>query len=151
MLTILLKSSLLHIVILIYTTFSYYYYSNKKRHVKVYLAVFFFFLTVVLFSINNFEVLKINEVLIISSLVIPGLSFLFVYISDSGNKLFLYLFVLWIALGLVILYTLPNIFILNLIGEIINMFLLVLPFIFISLGIIILLKKKKELFQKSSD
>lgn len=136
-----LTSIWFHLLLIFYCITQYYFASVKKNHIKIYLSVFFFLIGVVLFSTSNFEILKLDKLLILSSYIIPGISFLFLFTSDTKEKIFLYLTSGWIVLGGIVFYFLPDYILLLLITNVISVFLTTLPLLAISIGILNLLKK----------
>lgn len=138
---IIFGSLLFHIIFLIYCAVQYYFSSIKRNHIKIFLSAFFFFITVVLISANSFEILKLDKLLITSAYLIPGLSFLFLYIGERKEKSFLIITAIWFITGGAMLNFFPNEILMNLVSGFINVFLTALPLLSISFGILNLLKK----------
>jgi len=99
--------------------------------------------SVVLFAVSNYEILNIDKLIILSSYIIPGVSFLFLFVNNTKEKMFLNIATTWIVLGGVLFYFLSDYFLLVFITNLINVFITTLPLLAVSLGILNLLKKKK--------
>lgn len=138
-----IKSAWFHILLLIYCILQYYFASVKKNYIKIYLSAFFFMVSVVLFAVSNYEILNIDKLIILSSYIIPGVSFLFLFVNNTKEKMFLNIATTWIVLGGVLFYFLSDYFLLVFITNLINVFITTLPLLAVSLGILNLLKKKK--------
>lgn len=140
--SVLMDSTFFQIALLIYCCLVYYLSSVKKNHIKTYLSTFGFFLTITLFSLNNFEIINIQDVIIWSFYFIPGVSFLFLYISDLDQKLFLALAIGWFCLSGIQYLILPKSFTQIIINNIINIISSALPFLLVAVGVLSFLKKK---------
>lgn len=127
---------------MIYCAISFYFYFDHKKHIKTFLSAFVFNTAVVLFAVNNYEIIKIEEVIIYSVLIIPGISFIFLFLSDMKYKLFLYLTIGWICAGFLVIEISPRYLLLYILSNFLNVFFSTLPILLIALGVVNLLKQK---------
>ena len=141
---IITNSVLLQIIFMIYALYIYYVNSNTQNHIKIFLSSAGFLITVAIFTANSFKFVNYNDVIIWSVFLIPPLSFLFTYLCDKEEKLFLKLSVFWILFGGIAVFFLPSGFINSLAQNFLSVLLNAFPFLLVALGVLTISKQSKK-------